>query len=83
MITAIIAFVVTMLLMTLTGVLSARHKKHTSEDYLIASQNVKPWLSAQSTADDDGKSFRRTGTLPRLMTFLPDDFRSVPRVGRE
>lgn len=63
MTTTIIAFVVTMLVMTLSGVLSARHKKHTTEDYLIASQNVKPWLSALSTVATNNSGFMFIGMI--------------------
>ena len=59
----IIAFVVTMLAMTLTGVLSARHKQETTEDYLIASQTVQPWLSALSTVATNNSGFMFIGMI--------------------
>lgn len=59
----IVSFIVTMLVMTLSGLLSARHKQNTSEDYLIASQSVKPWLSALSAVATNNSGFMFIGMI--------------------
>ena len=41
-------FIAFLLLFTVVGIYSATHKQNTTSDYLLASRNVNPWLTALS-----------------------------------
>ncbi len=44
-----ITFIIFLLLFTAVGIYSATRKQNTTTDYLLASRNVNPWLTALST----------------------------------
>lgn len=56
-------FIITMTLMTLSGASSIIHKKKTPKDYLIASREVKPWLSALSAVATNNSGFMFIGMI--------------------
>ncbi|MEM9274728.1 MAG: sodium/proline symporter [Cyanobacteria bacterium P01_F01_bin.143] len=43
-----VTFVICLLLFTAVGIYSAKRKRNTTTDYLLASRNVNPWLTALS-----------------------------------
>lgn len=45
------------------GILSAREKKSTSEDYLVASRNVNPWLTALSAVSTNNSGYMFIGLI--------------------
>jgi len=57
------SFVVFMLLMTASGALSVIRKRRTTEDYLVASRGVAPWLSALSTVATNNSGFMFIGMI--------------------
>src|SRR5690606_12814353 len=63
MTTAIVSFAVIMVLMTLSGALSAVKKKKTPDDYLVASRNVHAWLTAISTVGTNNSGFMFIGMI--------------------
>lgn len=63
MTTAIISFVVLMVLMVASGTLAVIRKKKTSEDYLVASREVAPWLSALSAVATNNSGFMFIGMI--------------------
>jgi len=52
-----ISFFVVLSLFTLSGAMAWIRKRHTPEDYLIASRNVSPWLSALSAVSTNNSGF--------------------------
>jgi len=54
---AIWSFVLCLLAMTSVGALSVLKKKKQPKDYLIASQEVPPWLSALSAVSTNNSGF--------------------------
>lgn len=60
---AIWAFVVVTLLVTISGAAAVSAKKSTSEDYLLASRTVAPWLSALSTVATNNSGFMFVGMI--------------------
>lgn len=48
---------------TAVGVLSAREKKETSEDYLVASRSVSPWLTALSAVSTNNSGYMFIGLI--------------------
>lgn len=59
----VITFIVLMLLMTLAGASSVLHKKKSTGDYLVASREVPPWLSALSTVATNNSGFMFIGMI--------------------
>jgi len=59
----IISFVVVLVLIVLSGTMSARHRQKTTEDYLVASQSVSPWLSALSAVATNNSGFMFVGMI--------------------
>jgi sodium/proline symporter len=57
------SFVFFLILFTLVGVLSARKKQSTSEDYLVASRNVNPWLTALSAVSTNNSGYMFIGLI--------------------
>ena len=57
------SFVFFLVLFTLVGVLSARKKQSTSEDYLVASRNVNPWLTALSAVSTNNSGYMFIGLI--------------------
>jgi sodium/proline symporter len=60
---AIVSFVVLMVLMVASGTLAVIRKKKTSEDYLVASREVPPWLSALSAVATNNSGFMFIGMI--------------------
>lgn len=48
---------------TLIGALSARQKQETSEDYLVASRSVNPWLTALSAVSTNNSGYMFIGLI--------------------
>ncbi|MDJ0713932.1 MAG: sodium/proline symporter [Prochloraceae cyanobacterium] len=62
-ITIAIAFIFFSLSFTVVGIFSARYKKNTTADYLLASRNVNPWLTALSAMSTGQSGFLFTGQV--------------------
>ncbi|AFY57014.1 Na+/proline symporter [Rivularia sp. PCC 7116] len=58
-----IAFIFFSLSFTFVGILSAKHKTNTTEDYLLASRNVNPWLTALSAMSTGQSGLLFTGQV--------------------
>ena len=52
-----------LLLFTGIGILSSRKKEETTEDYLVASRNVNPWLTALSAVSTNNSGFMFIGLI--------------------
>ena len=59
----IISFAVFLAIFTLIGVLSSRWSKASSEDYLVASRNVNPWLIALSAVSTNNSGYMFIGLI--------------------
>lgn len=59
----VVSFVVVTLAVILTGALSVVGKKATTEDYLLASRSVAPWLTALSTVATNNSGFMFIGMI--------------------
>lgn len=57
------SFVFFLVLFTAIGILSARQKEETSEDYLVASRNVNPWLTALSAVSTNNSGYMFIGLI--------------------
>ncbi len=57
------AFIFFSLSFTLVGILSAKYKKNTTVDFLLASRNVNPWLTAISAMSTGQSGFLFTGQV--------------------
>ncbi len=57
------SFLFFLILFTLVGVLSAREKQSTSEDYLVASRSVNPWLTALSAVSTNNSGYMFIGLI--------------------
>jgi sodium/proline symporter len=57
------SFVFFLVAFTLIGVLSAREKQETSEDYLVASRSVNPWLTALSAVSTNNSGYMFIGLI--------------------
>lgn len=57
------SFVFFLVAFTLVGILSARKKQATSEDYLVASRNVNPWLTALSAVSTNNSGYMFIGLI--------------------
>lgn len=57
------SFVFFLVLFTLIGVLSAKEKQSTSEDYLVASRSVNPWLTALSAVSTNNSGYMFIGLI--------------------
>jgi sodium/proline symporter len=60
---SIVAFVIVLTLLTLSGALAAVRKRKTPEDYLVASRSIQPWLSALSTVATNNSGFMFIGMI--------------------
>ncbi len=58
-----IAFVSCLVLFTLVGLWSAKHKSSTTEDYLVAGRQVSPWLTALSSVATNNSGFMFIGLI--------------------
>lgn len=58
-----ISFLACLLGFTLIGVLSARQKQTTTEDYLVASRNIPPWLVALSAVSTNNSGYMFVGLI--------------------
>lgn len=58
-----VSFIAFLLLFVFVGVLSFAKKKTTSEDYLLASQSVKPWLVALSAVATNNSGYMFVGQI--------------------
>lgn len=61
--TTALTFTVCLLGFTIIGLLSARHREATSEDYLVAGRKVSPWLTALSSAATNNSGFMFIGLI--------------------
>ena len=59
----IISFIFFSLLITVVGIFSAKYKTNTTSDYLLASRNVNPWLTALSAMSTGQSGFLFTGQV--------------------
>lgn len=59
----VISFVFFLLLFVLIGALSVFKRKQTSQDYLLASHNVKPWLVALSAVATNNSGYMFVGQI--------------------
>lgn len=57
------SFLCFLVLFTLIGALSAREKQTTSEDYLLASRSVNPWLTALSAVSTNNSGYMFIGLI--------------------
>jgi len=57
------SFIIVMILMTLSGGLSVIRKRKTTEDYLLASRDVSPLLTALSTVGTNNSGFMFIGMI--------------------
>jgi len=57
------SFVFFLLAFTAIGVLSSRQKSETSEDYLVASRDVNPWLTALSAVSTNNSGYMFIGLI--------------------
>lgn len=59
----ILSFVVCLAFFLGVGLLSARHKQETAEDYLVASRSVNPWVVALSAVATNNSGFMFIGLI--------------------
>ncbi len=59
----VIAFIFFSLSFTVVGIFSAKYKRNTTADYLLASRNVNPWLTALSAMSTGQSGFLFTGQV--------------------
>lgn len=59
----IASFLGFLVLFTVVGVLSATAKSDTTEDYLVASRNVNPWLAALSAVSTNNSGYMFVGLI--------------------
>ncbi|MEM0951912.1 MAG: sodium/proline symporter [Cyanobacteria bacterium P01_H01_bin.74] len=59
----IISFLLFLLFFVVIGVLSSLKNKHTTDDYLLAGQNVKPWLVALSAVATNNSGYMFIGMI--------------------
>lgn len=57
------SFVVFLLLFTVVGALAARVKRSSSEDYLVASRDVSPWMVALSAVSTNNSGYMFIGLI--------------------
>lgn len=60
---AIVSFVILLVLITASGAMAVIRKRKTPEDYLVASREVSPWLSALSTVATNNSGFMFIGMI--------------------
>jgi sodium/proline symporter len=63
------AFIIVMVLLTLSGSMAMIRKRKTPEDYLVASRKVKPWLTALSTVATNNSGFMFIGMIAYTYRF--------------
>jgi sodium/proline symporter len=59
----VLSFAFFLLLFTAIGVLSSRLKKATTEDYLVASRDVSPWMTALSAVSTNNSGYMFIGLI--------------------
>lgn len=59
----IVSFVAFLLLFVIIGILSVFKNNHTSEDYLLAGQSMKPWLVALSAVATNNSGYMFVGMI--------------------
>lgn len=59
----VVSFCLFLFMFILIGVLSSRQKKETTEDYLVASRNVNPWLTALSAVASNNSGYMFIGLI--------------------
>lgn len=57
------SFVISLILLTASGTMAIIRKRKTTEDYLVASRKVKPWLAALSTVATNNSGFMFIGMI--------------------
>ena len=70
----ITSFIVFLVGFTVIGLLSARHRKNTTEDYLVAGRSVSPWLTALSSVASNNSGFMFIGLIGLAYT---DGFKAL------
>lgn len=63
-----LSFVAFLILFTAVGVYASTRKKETTEDYLLASRNVNPWLTALSAVSSNNSGFMFIGLVGAVYT---------------
>jgi sodium/proline symporter len=63
------SFAACLVCFTIIGVLAIRHHSSTPEDYLVASRNVSPWLTALSAVATNNSGFMFIGLIGFAYTF--------------
>ena len=59
----VVSFGVFLALFVVVGLLSARHKQNTTEDYLVAGRSVNPWLTALSAVSSNNSGYMFVGLI--------------------
>ena len=59
----VISFIVCLLFFLGIGIASARRRTNTSDDYLLASRNVGPWVVALSAVATNNSGFMFVGLI--------------------
>ncbi|MFN3197342.1 MAG: sodium/proline symporter [Bradymonadia bacterium] len=57
------SFIACLLVFTLIGVMSSKAKQTTTEDYLVASRNIPPWLVALSAVSTNNSGYMFVGLI--------------------
>lgn len=61
--TVVVSFTLFLVFFTAIGLLSARRSRKTTEDYLVASRSVNPWLTALSSVATNNSGFMFIGLI--------------------
>ncbi len=69
MIAAVLTFAACLLIFTFIGALAIRQRTETTDDYLIASRNVSPWLTALSAVATNNSGFMFVGLIGFAYSF--------------
>ena len=64
-----IVFIASLLFFMIIGLYSSRHKKATTEDYLLAGKNVKPWMVALSAVSTNNSGYMFIGMIGYTYTY--------------
>lgn len=64
-----IVFISSLLFFMIIGLYSSRHKKSTTEDYLLAGKNVKPWMVALSAVSTNNSGYMFIGMIGYTYTY--------------
>ena len=63
------SFIFSLLLFVAIGMLSMLQRKETGADYLLASQDVKPWLAALSAVATNNSGYMFVGMIGFTYTY--------------